>query len=163
MTSIELPMTFVRYPFYYENYISSLKPQKLEDVTYVLGVPMEGAEMDAVSAADMGPAVRAIFNNRAEWLGRTVGFSGDRLTIQQHAEILSKHLAPKVFKASDMTADAFAQLGFPGADHLGNMFKFNRLHNPDRSVELTRQLHPAAKSFDTWVAENKEALLKALD
>eukprot|EP00058_Branchiostoma_floridae_P023979 XP_002609469.1 hypothetical protein BRAFLDRAFT_93455 [Branchiostoma floridae] len=124
---------------------------------------MEGAEMDAVSAADMGPAVRAIFNNRAEWLGRTVGFSGDRLTIQQHAEILSKHLAPKVFKASDMTADAFAQLGFPGADHLGNMFKFNRLHNPDRSVELTRQLHPAAKSFDTWVAENKEALLKALD
>ncbi|XP_078605072.1 nmrA-like family domain-containing protein 1 isoform X4 [Branchiostoma floridae x Branchiostoma japonicum] len=163
MTSIELPVTFVRYPGYYENYISAHKPQKQEDGTYILGVPMEGAALDYASAADMGPAVRAIFKNRAERLGRTVGFSADKLTIQQHAEILSKHLAPKVFKASDMTADAFAQLGFPGADSLGNMFKFFRLHNPDRSVEVTRQLHPAAKSFDTWVSENKEALLNALD
>ncbi|XP_035683386.1 nmrA-like family domain-containing protein 1 isoform X4 [Branchiostoma floridae] len=163
MTSIELPVTFVRFSFYYENYISLLKPQKQEDGTYVLGVPMEGAAMDIVSAGDMGPAVRAIFKSWAQWIRKAVGFSGDKLTIQQTADILSKHLAPKVFKASDMTADAFAQLGFPGADDLGNMFKFYRLHNPDRSVELTRQLHPAAKSFDKWVAENKEALLNALD
>ncbi|XP_066294357.1 nmrA-like family domain-containing protein 1 [Branchiostoma lanceolatum] len=163
MTSLELPVTFVRYSAFYENYISGLKPKKQEDGTYVLGVPMEGAAMDIVSAGDMGPAVRAIFKNRAEWLGRAVGFSGDKLTIQQTADILSKHLAPKVFNSSDMTADAFGQLGFPGADDLGNMFKFYRLHNPDRSVELTRQLHPAAKTFDTWVAENKEALQNALD
>ncbi|XP_066294356.1 nmrA-like family domain-containing protein 1 [Branchiostoma lanceolatum] len=163
MTSLKLPVTFVRYSAYYENYTSALKPQKLEDGTYIVGVPMEGAAMDIVSAGDMGPAVRTIFKNRAEWLGRAVGFSGDKLTIQQTADILSKHLAPKVFKPSDMTADAFGQLGFPGADDLGNMFKFYRLHNPDRSVELTRQLHPAAKTFDTWVAENKEALQNALD
>ncbi|XP_035683387.1 nmrA-like family domain-containing protein 1 isoform X2 [Branchiostoma floridae] len=163
MTSIELPVTFVRYSSFYENYISSLKPQKQKDGTYVLGVPMEGAAMDIVSAADMGPAVRTIFKNRAQWIRKAVGFSGDRITIQQTADILSKHLAPKVFKASDMTAEAFAQLRFPGADDLGNMFKFYRLHNPDRSVELTRQLHPAAKSFDTWVAENKEVLQKSLD
>ncbi|XP_078605079.1 nmrA-like family domain-containing protein 1 [Branchiostoma floridae x Branchiostoma japonicum] len=163
MTSIELPVTFVRYSSFYENYISSLKPQKQKGGTYVLGVPMEGAAMDIVSAGDMGPAVRTIFKNRAQWIRKAVGFSGDRITIQQTADILSKHLAPKVFKASDMTADAFAQLCFPGADDLGNMFKFYRLHNPDRSVELTRQLHPAAKSFDTWVAENKEVLQKSLE
>ncbi|XP_078605077.1 nmrA-like family domain-containing protein 1 isoform X1 [Branchiostoma floridae x Branchiostoma japonicum] len=163
MTSIELPVTFVRYPSYYENFIGSLKPQKQDDGTYVLGIPMEGAAKDNASPADMGPAVRAIFSNRAEWLGRTVGFSGDRLTVQQHAEILSKHLAPKVFKATDMTADEYAQLGSPGAEDLANMFKFFQLYSRDRSVELTRQLHPAAKSFDTWVAENEEALLNALD
>ncbi|XP_066294011.1 nmrA-like family domain-containing protein 1 [Branchiostoma lanceolatum] len=163
MTSLELPVAFVRFSFYYENYISMMKPQKQEDGTYVLGVPMEGAAMDIVSAGDMGPAVRTIFRNWARWIRRAVGFSGDKLTIQQTADILSKHLAPKVFKASDMTADAFGQLGFPGADDLGNMFKFYRLHNPDRSVELTRQLHPAAKTFDTWAAENKEALQNALD
>ncbi|KAI8518438.1 NmrA-like domain-containing protein 1 [Branchiostoma belcheri] len=163
MTSLELPVTFVRYSFYYENYTSLMKPQKQEDGTYVLGVPMEGAAMDGVSAGDMGPAVREIFKNWAEWVRRSVGFSGDKLTIQQYADILSKHLAPKVFKASDMTADAFGQLGFPGADDLGNMFKFYRLHNPDRSVDLTRQLHPAAKTFDTWVGENKDVLQNALD
>ncbi|KAI8518437.1 NmrA-like domain-containing protein 1 [Branchiostoma belcheri] len=163
MTSLELPVTVVRYPFYYENYLNVLKPQKQEDGTYVLGVPMEGAAMDSVSVADMGPAVREVFKNWAEWVRRSVGFSADKLTIQQHADILSKHLAPKVFKASDMTADAFGQLGFPGADDLGNMFKFIRLYSPDRSLDLTRQLHPAAKTFDTWVGENKDVLQNTLD
>ncbi|XP_019619300.1 PREDICTED: nmrA-like family domain-containing protein 1 [Branchiostoma belcheri] len=165
MTSLDLPVTFVRYPFYYENYINfiKLKPQKQEDGTYVLGIPMEGAAMDSVSVADMGPAVREIFKNWAEWVRRTVGFTADKLTIQQHADILSKHLAPKVFKATDMTADAFAQLGFPGADDLGNTFKFKRLHNLVRSLDLTRQLNPAAKTFDTWVGENKDVLQNALD
>ncbi|XP_078605081.1 nmrA-like family domain-containing protein 1 [Branchiostoma floridae x Branchiostoma japonicum] len=162
MKSIGLPITVVKYPAYYESYLSFRSVKKLEDGTYEIGVPMEGAALDYVSTVDMGFAVRAIFNNRAEWLGRTVGFSGDKLTIQQHAEIFSKHLAPKVFKASDMTAEAFSQLPFPGAEHLGNMFKYLRLGNPEYNEELTRQLYPGTRSLDQWVQDNKGALLSAL-
>ncbi|XP_066294010.1 nmrA-like family domain-containing protein 1 [Branchiostoma lanceolatum] len=162
MRSIGLPVTIVKFPAYYENYLLLRLVTKLEDGTYEIGVATEGAALDYVSTADMGFAIRTIFKNRAEWLGRTVGFSGGKLTVQQHAEILSKHLAPKVFRASDMTSDAFSELPFPGAKHLGDMFRFLRLGNPTYNEELTRQLYPGTRSLDQWVADNKEALLNAL-
>ncbi|XP_019615372.1 PREDICTED: nmrA-like family domain-containing protein 1 [Branchiostoma belcheri] len=102
MKSIGLPLTIVKYPGYYENYISLRLVQKLEDDTYEIAYPLEGAAKHGISVADAGFAVGAIFENRAEWLGRTVGFSADKLTIQQHADILSKHLAPRVFKPSKL-------------------------------------------------------------
>ncbi|XP_019618952.1 PREDICTED: nmrA-like family domain-containing protein 1 [Branchiostoma belcheri] len=155
-----------------------LEIKQLEDGTYELSLSkwrvdcclgltspdfaMEGAAEHGVSVTDSGFAVRAIFQNRAEWLGRTVGFSAEKLTIQQHADILSKHLAPRVFKSTKMTSDAFSKLPFPGAKHLGDMFKFLRLGNPDYSPELTRQLYPGTRGLDQWVADNREALLNAL-
>ncbi|XP_078673669.1 nmrA-like family domain-containing protein 1 isoform X1 [Branchiostoma floridae x Branchiostoma belcheri] len=163
MTLLNLPVTFVKYPFFYENYLKARKILKLEDGTYEIGYPMEGASLDGGSVADLGFAIRAIFKNRGQWLRRSVGFSADKLTIQQHAEILSKHLAPKVFKATEMTAEQFCKLGFPGAEDLGNGFKFCRIHASARSGELTRQLYPAVRNFDTWVADHKGALLEALD
>ncbi|XP_066280840.1 nmrA-like family domain-containing protein 1 [Branchiostoma lanceolatum] len=163
MTSLDLPTTFVKYPFFYENYLKVRKIRKLDDGTYEIGYPMEGAALDGASVADLGFAIRAIFRNRDQWLHRSVGFSADKLTIQQHAEIMSKHLAPKVFKATEMTAERFCKLGFPGAEELGNGFKFCRIHSCERSGELTRQLYPAVRSFHTWVADNKEALLNTLD
>ncbi|KAI8518439.1 NmrA-like domain-containing protein 1 [Branchiostoma belcheri] len=163
MKSLGLPLTVVKYPGFYDNYLSSRMVQKLEDDTYEIAYPLEGAGMHGISVAvDAGFAVRAIFKNRAEWLGRTVGFSAEKLTIQQHADILSKHLAPKVFKPSKMTSDAFSKLPFPGAKHLGDMFKFYRLGNPDYSPELTRQLYPGTRGLDQWVANNRDALLNAM-
>ncbi|XP_078610159.1 nmrA-like family domain-containing protein 1 isoform X2 [Branchiostoma floridae x Branchiostoma japonicum] len=162
MNSIGLPVTIVKFPAYYDNYLSLRLVTKLEDGTYEIGYAMEGAAMHGVSVTDAGFAVRAIFKNRDEWLGRTVGFSGDKLTIQQHADILSKHLAPNVFKPTEMTSDAFSQLPFPGAKDLGDMFKFYRLGNPDFDAELTRQLYPGTRSLDQWVQDNKEAMLNAL-
>ncbi|CAH1248178.1 NMRAL1 [Branchiostoma lanceolatum] len=106
MKSLGLPVTVVKFPTYYENYLSDWRlffVKKLEDDTYELGYAIEGAALHAVSVADMGFAVREIFKNRAKWLGRTVGFSGGKLTIQQHADILSKHLAPNVFKPTKVT------------------------------------------------------------
>ncbi|XP_019619297.1 PREDICTED: nmrA-like family domain-containing protein 1 [Branchiostoma belcheri] len=162
MKSIGLPVTIVKYPGYYDNYLSLRPIKKQEDGTYELNFAMEGAAEHGVSVTDAGFAVRAIFKNRAEWLGRTVGFSAEKLTIQQHADILSKHLAPKVFKPTKMTSDEFSKLPFPGAKHLGDMFKFLRLGNPDYSPELTRQMHPGTRGLDQWVADNKEALLNAM-
>ncbi|XP_066268318.1 nmrA-like family domain-containing protein 1 [Branchiostoma lanceolatum] len=127
MKSLGLPVTVVKFPTYYENYLSDWRlffVKKLEDDTYELGYAIEGAALHAVSVADMGFAVREIFKNRTEWLGRTVGFSRGKLTIQQHAEILSKHLAPNVFKPTKMTVEEFSQLPSPGAKHVGDAFKY---------------------------------------
>ncbi|XP_066294640.1 nmrA-like family domain-containing protein 1 [Branchiostoma lanceolatum] len=162
MRSIELPVTFVKFPAYYDNYLAGLLITKMEDGTYEIGYPLEGAAMDGISTVDAGFAIMTIFKNWAQWIRRTVGFSAGKLTAQQHADIFSKHLAPKVFKPTEMTSDAFSQLPFPGAQHLGDMFKYYRVGNPDRSEELTRQLYPGTRGLDQWMAENKETLLNAL-
>ncbi|XP_066268234.1 nmrA-like family domain-containing protein 1 isoform X2 [Branchiostoma lanceolatum] len=163
MKTIGLPVTVVKYPLYYESYLSLRLVKKLEDNTYEIGFAIEGASMHAVSVADMGFAVREIFKNRAEWLGRTVGFSGGKLTIQQHADILSKHLAPNVFKPTKMTVEEFSQLSCPGAKHYGDMFNYWRLGNPDHDGELTRQLYPRTRSLDQWVEDHKGVLLNAIN
>ncbi|XP_078605076.1 nmrA-like family domain-containing protein 1 [Branchiostoma floridae x Branchiostoma japonicum] len=162
MKSIGLPVTIVKYPLYYESYLSLRLVKKLKDETYKIGYAIEGAAIHGVSVTDMGFALREIFKNKDEWLGRTVGFSGDKLTIQQHADILSKHLAPNLFKPTKMTVDEFSNLPFQGAKHFGDMFKFWRLGNPDHDAELTRQLYPGTRSFDQWVQDNKGALLSAM-
>ncbi|XP_035684811.1 nmrA-like family domain-containing protein 1 [Branchiostoma floridae] len=162
MKSIGLPLTAIKFPPYFDNYLSLKLITKLEDGTFEIGYCMEGVAMHGISVPDAGFAIRAIFKNKDEWLGKTVGFSGDKLTIQQQADILSKHLTPYVFKPTQMTSDAFSQLPFPGAKDVGDMFKFYRLGNPAHDVELTRQLYPGTRSLDQWVQDNKETLLSAL-
>ena len=60
-----------------------------------------------------------------------------------------------------MTTEAFAGLGFPGAEQLGAMFEFYQKGNPVRDVELTRKLNENMPNFDQWVNNNKDALDEA--
>ena len=42
----------------------------------------------------------AILENLSEYGGKTIGLSGDKLTVQEYADVLSKHLRPKNFQVS---------------------------------------------------------------
>ncbi len=59
--------------------------------------------MDLICAKDAGTAVAGIFDSPEEYVGKTIGFTGDKKTIQEYADILSKHLAPKTFKAGEVS------------------------------------------------------------
>ena len=62
-----------------------------------------------------------------------------------------------------MTPEAFAALGFPGADALAQMYKFCMSGKSVRDVTLTRKLNPDALDLDQWLAANKATLEKRLD
>lgn len=47
-------------------------------------------------------------------------------------------------------------MGFPGAQELANMFTFYTM-KPNRDIQLTLQLNPKAKKFQSWLQENKAA------
>nr|WP_298728435.1 hypothetical protein [uncultured Steroidobacter sp.] len=55
-----------------------------------------------------------------------------------------------------------AQLGFPGAEDLANMFQyycdFNAEFCAQRPVALTRELHPGLLSFNQWLALHRDRL-----
>lgn len=46
--------------------------------------------MDGISVADLGPIVHSILQNSSEYIGKNIGLSADKLTVQQYAEIFSE-------------------------------------------------------------------------
>ena len=153
---IGLPHTSTRYAGYFENFII-YPPQKNDDGTYTMTWPMKGA-VDGVGVEDAGLAVAAIFDNPGEYIGKKVGFSGDKLTFGEYAAIISK-VTGKTLKYNEVSYDIFAKLPFPGGGDMAAMFKFYDIGNPDRSIEKTRKLNPATLTFQQWAEKNKDKLL----
>lgn len=150
LDSIGLPNTSVRVSFYYENFLSF--SQKNEDGSYSIAFSMNGP-MDAVSVKDVGPAVAAIFSKPEEFIGKKIGLSGDRKTLKEYCDIVTKVTGVSM-KYIKMENDDYAKL-FPGSDDLAAMFHYYEFGNPVRDISLTKTLNPNAKSFTDWVTENK--------
>ncbi|XP_064616574.1 nmrA-like family domain-containing protein 1 [Liolophura sinensis] len=156
-----LPFTSVRFSLYFDNFTTILVPTKVGENKFALNLPMGSVPLDGVAVRDGGEVIHQIFVKEKEFMGKFVGIGGDRLTMEQYAAILSKHLAPKKFVDGKITVEQYKALGFPGATEMGNMFDFYQRGNPERNVELCRQLHPKIRNFEQWVLDNKDALNKA--
>lgn len=77
------------------------------------------------------------------------------------AATLAKVLGQEVVHNAVSPA-TYRSFGFPGADDLGNMFRFKRDFNDDfrkpRDVEFSRRLNPSLMSFEQWLEKNKVAI-----
>ncbi|CAI9533665.1 unnamed protein product [Staurois parvus] len=153
---IKVPMTSVRLAFYFENFYTLCRPQKCQDgKTYQLVIPMGDIPMDGISVTDLGPVVCSILKSPSEYIGKDIGLSAEKLTINQYAKITSK-VTGKTIVDSKITPEAYEKLSFPGAQEMASMFLFYHMR-PDRNVELTRKLNPAVKTFKQFMEANKEA------
>nr|XP_012326239.1 nmrA-like family domain-containing protein 1 [Aotus nancymaae] len=154
--SLGVPMTSVRVAAYFENFPTAWKPGKASDGDYyTLALPMGDVPMDGISVADVGAAVSSIFNSPKEFLGKAVGLSAEKLTVQQYADVLSKVLGKEVRDAK-ITPEAYEKLGFPAAKEVADMCRFYQM-KPDRDVKLTHRLNPKVKSFSQFISENQGA------
>ncbi|XP_069840465.1 nmrA-like family domain-containing protein 1 [Dendropsophus ebraccatus] len=152
---IGVPMTSVRLPFYYENLLTVIRPKKNKDGDgYSLGIPMGDAPLYAMSVKDLGGVVVSVLKSPSEYIGKDIGLSTGKLTVEQYAAIMSS-VTGKDIRDAKITIEQYEKLGFPGVEELANMFRFfvTKLH---RDVELTYKLNPKAKNFQQWMEENKE-------
>ncbi|XP_069504001.1 nmrA-like family domain-containing protein 1 [Ambystoma mexicanum] len=148
-----VPMTSIRLPCYYDNFLTFFRPQKAPDGDgYVLALPIGDAAMDGIGVSDLGPVVVSVLKAPEQYIGKNIGLSTEKLTAEQYAAIMSKCIGKQV-KDAKMSADDYEKLGFPGALELANMFRFY-LMNPDRNIELTLQLNPKALKFAEWMAKH---------
>nr|XP_042115568.1 nmrA-like family domain-containing protein 1 [Peromyscus maniculatus bairdii] len=153
--SIGVPMTSIRLAAYFENFLTVWKPVKSSDGYYTLALPMGDVPMDGLSVADVGAIVSSIFASPEEFVGKAVGLSSEALTVQQYADVLSRTLG-KDIRDAKITPEAYAKLGFPGAEELANMFRFYQM-KPDRDIKLTHRLNPQIRSFSQFISENQGA------
>lgn len=153
---IGVPMTSVRLPSYYENLLTFFKPQKDKDGDgYTLGFPMGDIPLDGFSVKDLGGVVLSILKSPSKYTGKDIGLSTEKLTTEQYATIMTRVLGKNI-RDGKLTPEIYAKMGFPGAQELANMFTFYTM-KPNRDIQLTLQLNPKAKKFQSWLQENKAA------
>jgi len=154
----KVPTTFMHASFYWDNMIHfGLGPQRNKDGKLAISFPMGDKKMAGISADDIGKCAYGIFKKGKEMVGKTVGIAGDQLTCKEMAQALSDALGEEV-SYNELTPEQFRNLGFQGADDLGNMFQFYRdfheVCNSTRDVDFSKELNPDLKSFNMWLDEN---------
>ncbi len=157
-----VPTTFLLTSFYWDNLIYfGMGPRRGEDGSLGFVLPMGDRKLPGIAAADIGAAAYAIFKAGNEFIGKTVGISGEHLTGAEMAAQLSKAVGKEV-KHLDVPHAVYRTFGFPGADDLGNMFQFNHdfadQFGAARSVEFSRRLNPAMQTFSQWLAQNAQRI-----
>ena len=158
LDEIGVPNTSVRYPFYFENFLSFYVPAFKADGTYTLTMPIDGP-MNAISVADGAPIVLAVFQNPQQYLGKKVAISGSRKKITEYTEIISK-VTGKTVKYKQITFEQAANdPNNPAAEELSVMFEYFSKEEPSYDEEFTRKLHPGTLTFQQWAEQNKDKLM----
>uniref|UniRef100_A0A2K5H922 NmrA-like family domain-containing protein 1 n=1 Tax=Colobus angolensis palliatus TaxID=336983 RepID=A0A2K5H922_COLAP len=145
---IGVPMTSVRLPCYFENFLSYFLLQKAPDgESYLLSeCPSFSPPCEAVSVADLGPLSRGA---RSEpWLPHV----GPRIDLPPPRAL--EDTGHNRLLCFQMTPEDYEKLGFPGAQDLANMFRFYALR-PNHDIELTLRLNPKALTLDQWLEQHK--------
>jgi uncharacterized protein YbjT (DUF2867 family) len=157
-----VPTTYLLTAFYWENFIFfGLGPQRGEDGRLALTFPLGDKKLPSIAVDDIGKCAYAIFRRGDEFIGKTVGIAGEHPTGAELAAAFTEALGEEVVY-NDIDPDVYRGFGFPTADETGNMFQFKRDANEDycraRDLDFTRSLNPEVRSFDEWLAENKERI-----
>ena len=161
-TEAGVPTTFLLAAFFWENFIYfGSGPKPGPDGTLALTFPMRDSRMDGIAAEDVGRCAYGMFREGTKLVGQHIGISGDKLSIAEYAEAMTKALGRKVVYNS-VTADAYRAFGFPGAVELGNMFQFYdecvKEVGDMRDVARSRKLNPQLQSFETWIKANAKRI-----
>jgi len=158
-----LPVTFLVTSFYWDNlYLFGLAPKKGDDGVYSWTFPMGGARLAGIAAEDIGKAAYGIFKAGRQYIGKTVGITGENLTVNEMSDKLGKGLGIGKVQYNAVEPDVYRGFGFPGADEMGNMFQVYRDFEKEvlgaRSAETARSLNPELQTFDQWLAKNKSRI-----
>ncbi len=153
-----VPTTFLLTSFYWDNLIQlGMGPKPGPDGQLAFTVPMGDKRLPGIAAEDIGRCAYGIFRGGAHHVGKTIGVAGEHLTGAEMAAALSGALGRQV-RYHAITPAAYRQLGFPGAEDLGNMFQFKQEFEDyfcgARNPEVARALNPRLQSFREWLDAN---------
>ncbi|MCP3805192.1 NmrA/HSCARG family protein [Allokutzneria sp. A3M-2-11 16] len=153
-----VPTTFLNTTYYFQSFVSFFAPKRGEDGVLVLGLPLaDGKLLAGIDSEDIGRTAFGIFKRGKGFIGRTVSIAGAHLTGAQYAEKFSAALGEPV-RFQSIPYDVFRTFDFPGAVEIANMFQyygdFDAEFTGARDLDAVRELNPALKDFDAWLAAN---------
>ena len=157
LDEIGVPNTSVRFPFYFENFLTFFHLDVEPDGAYSFTLPMDGP-MDAMSVSDGAPIVVNVFQNPQQYLGKKIALSAERKSIPEYLEIVSK-VTGKVVRYNQVSFEQFAnQPNNPFAAELSAMFEYYSKVDTPYDQAFTRRVNPGALTFQQWAEQNKDQL-----
>ena len=161
-TDLGLPVTIFNTVFYWDNFIYfGLGPKKGPDGKFSITMPMGDKRLPGIAASDIGKCALGVFKAEEKYIGKTIGISGEQLTIKQMADEFSKVLGEEV-EYNEGAPEIYRSFDFPGADDMGNMFQFKRDFESEycasRDQALSRTLNPSLLTFNEWLVQNKDLI-----
>ena len=156
--TLGVPTTYLITSFYWDNFIHfGMGPRPGSDGVLDLALPMGTAKLAGIAAEDIGKCAYGIFKRGAPYIGKRVGIAGGFLSGAEMAASLGNALG-KTVRYVAVPPDVYRQLGFPGADELGNMFQidaeFQDRFMAARDLRESRALNPALLTFDAWARKH---------
>ncbi len=107
-----VPTTFLLTSFYWDNLIYfGMGPKKGPDGKLAFTLPMGDRKLPGIAAEDIGKCVYGVFKRGREFIGKTVGVSGEHLTGAQMAAALSKAAGQEV-RYNEVSPEVFARSVF---------------------------------------------------
>ncbi len=161
-TDLGVPTTFLLSSGYFENLISfGWGPQRGPDGQLIVVSPLYEVKMPMIAAEDIGKCALGILKRPGEYIGKTVGISGEHVSGVEMASGLSEALG-KTVTYQAVPPDVYRGFEFPGAEDVGNMFQFKHdfadLYQGNRSVEESRRLNPELLGFKEWLRHNADRI-----
>lgn len=159
---LNVPTTFLLTSFYWENLIYfGMAPRQHSDGSLSFMLPMGDRKLPGIAVDDIGRCVLAILARGGELIGATVGIAGEHLTGAEMAAAMTRALGREVRHVA-LPHQTYRELGFPGAEDVGNMFQFNHdfadVFCGVRDVAVSRSLNPGLQTFEQWLAVNRERI-----
>ncbi|MFI6576202.1 NmrA/HSCARG family protein [Nocardiopsis sp. NPDC050513] len=153
-----VPTTFLNTTFFFQGFLRTFAPRRGEDGVLTVTLPFEdGKLLSGVDVADIGRTALAVLRGGERFLGATVSLAGDHLTGAEYAEKLGTAIGEPV-RFQSVPYDVFRNLDIPAAGEIANMFQFygdfDQQFTGARDLERLREINPALRSFDAWLAEN---------
>ena len=140
-----IPVTFVRYAFYFQNFGTYFQPDKEGNCS----MPMKDHVLDAVDTEDAGKVIAAIFSQGPSiWAGKDIGLASDSMPVQGYLDILNDIKKDGV--ARKYVAVPFEEMAKdPAQKDRAEMFKFYTDYDKQcvRDVEATKELYPGMRNF----------------
>ncbi len=110
---------------------------------------------------DIGEMVKTVFDHPDEYASKILHIAGDEILPDQIVDVLNRHLAPYTFINGNITLERYDTFGLPNQQFLTNMFR-NFQKGVRGDIQLSKKLNKNLQSFDGYVANNKENILKDL-
>ena len=157
LDEIGIPHVTIHMSYYYSNFIAC-PYRKNDDGSYTMTWPMNGP-FYSMNVEDLGLVVASILKESDKYMGKTLGLCGDKLTMEEHAAIISEITGKKLTYSQVSNDEFLSGFPYPASDCLTTMFEFFEKGSPIRDMELTHTLNPNLTTFRQWAEKNKDKIL----
>jgi uncharacterized protein YbjT (DUF2867 family) len=139
--SLGVPLTCLVTSFYFENFLSVMKPQTGPNGEVVFAVAQKSTtKVPAFSCYDTGGWVLQAFLHPEKYLGTDVAAVSQYITYSEIVETMAKFTGKQVV-FQEIPLEVFRQFGFPGVHELADNLQFfndiSEKNKVDRRVNLT--------------------------